>query len=140
MPIIEGSAFDVIIVESKDGNLFQNSDFLVDFKGEDENFGNASLNIVMEVGQGNDLGTKAWFPIIRKPSQHIDTDVSRNAADGNETFDEKRFWGCCHPSAGSAKPNVLSKFDDCGNENSDDPSSALKAFLKPGRNSIRYLL
>jgi len=140
MPIIEGSAFDIIVVESEDGNLFQNSDFLVNFKGEDEKFDNASLKIVMEVGQGNDIRTKAWFPIIRKPAQQIDRDVSTNDADNNETFDEKRFWGCCHPSAGSAKPNILSKFDDGGNENIDDPSSALKAFLKPGKNSIRYLL
>eukprot|EP00535_Pseudo-nitzschia_heimii_P004857 CAMPEP_0197186406 /NCGR_PEP_ID=MMETSP1423-20130617/13854_1 /TAXON_ID=476441 /ORGANISM="Pseudo-nitzschia heimii, Strain UNC1101" /LENGTH=428 /DNA_ID=CAMNT_0042637717 /DNA_START=196 /DNA_END=1482 /DNA_ORIENTATION=- len=140
MYIIEGSAFDIIIVENEDGSLFQNSDFLVNFKGEETVYDNASHKIVMEVGQGNDVGTKAWFPIIRKSDKEIDEDVSGNNAEDDESFDEKRFWGCCHPSAGGSKPNMLSKFDDGGHESNGDASSALKAFLKPGRNLIRYLL
>jgi phosphatidate phosphatase LPIN len=140
--IIEGSAFDVIVVEGDDGSLFQNSDFLVNFKGGNEiDDDDKSHKIVMEVDQGNDAGTKAWFPVIRKPSQEADNDRSKNNNDNeNDGFDEKRFWGCCHPSAGSAKPNMLSKFNDGGVETNDDPSAALKAFLKPGRNPIRYLL
>eukprot|EP00536_Pseudo-nitzschia_multiseries_P008700 jgi/Psemu1/257461/estExt_Genewise1Plus.C_2260016 len=35
---------------------------------------------------------------------------------------------------------MLSKFKDGVIESNDDPSSTLKAFLKPGRNPIRYLL
>ena len=140
MSVIEGSAFDIIVVENEDGSLFQNSDFLVNFKGEDAIYENASHKIVMEVGQGNDVGTKAWFPIIRKSDQQIEKDDSSTNTHDIEHFDEKRFWGCCHPSAGGSKPNMLSKFDDGEHESSDDASSALKAFLKPGRNSIRYLL
>lgn len=143
--IIEGSALDVIVVESENGSLFQNSDFLVSFKGENENDDNNAHKIVMEVDQGNDAGTKAWFPIIRQfpivrqSPEQVDNDQPENDYDDN-AFDEKRFWGCCHPSAGVAKPNMLSKFNDGGVESIDDPASALKAFLKPGRNPIRYLL
>lgn len=137
--MLEGSAFDVIVVESEDGNLFQNSNFLVSFKGENEIDDNNAHKIVMEVDQGNDAGTKAWFPIVRQSQQQGNKDQFEND-DENDTFNEKRFWGCCHPSAGSAKPNMLSKFNDGGIESIDDPSSALKAFLKPGRNPIRYLL
>ena len=50
--------------------------------------------------------------------------------DDENNFDEKKFWGCCHPSAGAAKPNMLSKFNDSNVEMDNDPSSALKAFLK----------
>jgi phosphatidate phosphatase LPIN len=139
-PVLEGSAYDVIIVESEDGSLHQNSDFLVNFKGENEIDNDNAYNIVMEVDQGNDAGTKAWFPIIQQPSQQNDNDQPENDDNEDDTFDEKRFWGCCHPAAGSAKPNMLSNFKDGGVERIDDPSSALKAFLKPGRNPIRYLL
>jgi len=140
-PMIEGSAFDVIVVEGEDGSLFQNSDFLVRFKGGNEIEDDKSHKIVMEVDQGDDAGTKAWFPIIPKSTSEGDHDRSENnGGDENDIFDEKRFWGCCHPSAGCAKPNMLSKFNDGGVEAIDDPSAALKAFLKPGRNPIRYLL
>jgi len=136
--IVEGAAFDVIVVEGVGGNLFQNSDFLVSFKGKHVTAGNNSYKIVLEVGQGNDEGTKAWFPIIRQ-SQQVDEDHYKND-DDNDSFDEERFWGCCHPSAGSVKPNMLSNFSDGGIESIGDPSSALRAFLKHGRNPVRYLL
>mmetsp|Transcript_13872 Transcript_13872/g.34865 ORF Transcript_13872/g.34865 Transcript_13872/m.34865 type:complete len:481 (+) Transcript_13872:168-1610(+) len=140
-PMIEGSAFDVIVVEGEDGSLFQNSDFLVRFKGGNEIEDDKSHKIVMELDQGDDAGTKAWFPIIRKSAPETENNRSENnSGDENDTFDEKRFWGCCHPSAGCAKPNMLSKFNDGEAEAIDDPSAALKAFLKPGRNPIRYLL
>jgi phosphatidate phosphatase PAH1 len=147
--VIEGTAFDVIVVEGQDGKLFQNSDFLVSFKGKDENNNNNNNNknntqkIVMELDQdGNNPGdingttTKAWFPIQSKHSSRTDPDSS-------DDFDEKRFWGCCHPIFGSAKPNMLTNLSDGGGDdenNNDDPSFALKAFLKPGRNKMRYLL
>ena len=140
-PIIEGSAFDVIVVEGEDGRLFQNSDFLVTFKGGNEIEEDTSHKIVMEVDQGNDKGTKAWFPIIRRPLEEVGNDETKSEdCDDENDFDEKKFWGCCHPSAGAARPNMLSKFNDSNVEAQDDPSSALKAFLKPGRNPIRYLL
>jgi len=137
--MLEGSAFDVIVVESENGTLFQNSDFLVSFKGENKIDDNNDLKIVMEVNQGNGAGTRAWFPIIRQSRQEVDEDHLKNDME-DDAFDEKRFWGCCHPSAGCAKPNILSKFNDAGVESITDPSSALKAFLKPGKNAIRYLL
>ena len=157
--MIEGTAFDVIVVEGQDGKLFQNSDFLVSFKGkgEDNNNNNNNNNynnennaqrIVMELDQDDNnptsdidgTTTKAWFPIQPKHSSNT-TD-----SDSSSDFDEKRFWGCCHPVFGSAKPNMLSNLSDGGggdddeNNNNDDPSFALKAFLKPGRNKMRYLL
>lgn len=137
--VLEGSAFDVIVVEDEDGKLHQNSDFLVTFKGGNEIDDNDTHKIVMEVD--HHAGTKAWFPIIRQPPKQERNDESENNGDTeNSTFDEQRFWGCCHPSAGNAKPGMLSKFKDGIVENNDDPSSTLKAFLKPGRNPIRYLL
>lgn len=143
-PMLEGSAFDVIVVESEDGSLFQNSDFLVTFKGGDKIDDDTNAHkIVMEIDQEKDAGTKAWFPVVRKSPRQVEmTDQSENDADDDKSdaFDEKRFWGCCHPSAGSAKPNRLSKFSDGGVETVDDPSSSLKAFLKPGRNPVKYLL
>jgi hypothetical protein len=148
--MIEGTAFDVIVVEGQDGKLFQNSDFLVSFKGKGENNNNNNSNenntqkIVMELDQDNNpddisgTTTKAWFPI---QPQHSNTNTTDS--DSSEDFDEKCFWGCCHPIFGSAKPNMLTNLSDGGGDdenNNDDPSFALKAFLKPGRNKMRYLL
>ncbi|VEU33634.1 unnamed protein product [Pseudo-nitzschia multistriata] len=137
--VLEGSAFDVIVVEGEDGKFHQNSDFLVSFKGANEADGNNTHNIVMEVN--HHAGTKAWFPIIRqhsKPNDNNEPDTDEDKE--SNTFDEERFWGCCHPSAGNIQPGMLSKFKDGAVESNDDPSSTLKAFLKPGRNPIRYLL
>lgn len=133
-PFIRGTSFDVIVVEGRDGKLFQNSDFLVSFKGKNKNEDDTH-RIVMELEQENpDVSgttTKAWFPIQPKNS---------NFDSENEGFDVKRFWGCCHPMADNAKPNMISNLSDGRDECDEDPSFALKAFLKPGRNNMRYLL
>mmetsp|Transcript_8379 Transcript_8379/g.9755 ORF Transcript_8379/g.9755 Transcript_8379/m.9755 type:complete len:430 (-) Transcript_8379:235-1524(-) len=135
-PFIRGTSFDVIVVEGRNGKLFQNSDFLVSFKGKNKNEDDTH-RIVMELEQENpDISgttTKAWFPI---QPQHSTVDSDND----NEGFDVKRFWDCCHPMADNAKPNMMHDLYDGRDECDQDTSFALKAFLKPGRNNMRYLL
>jgi phosphatidate phosphatase PAH1 len=196
--IITGDAFDIIFVESVDGQLYQNSDFLVSFTANDKY---NHHKIVLEIEHntttnnnkdGNDNNnrnngiSKAWFPIIQKNSNNNnnvddenceyynendnvnDDDVNDNS--DNDEFDEIRFWGCCHPSAGTARPAKLSSLNSTttiaaaassnsatnydnsttNNRNNntnrnkrchdDEATSKLKPFLKRGRNPIRYLL
>jgi hypothetical protein len=116
----EGTAFDVIVVEGgEDGSttLYENSDFLVSFKGEKIDNGGTIIDnhdpnkiIVMELVQDGDdtttsISEKVWFQINK-------------GRDGGNTVD----------GGGD------------GDEEEELPLFSLKSFLKPGRNPIRYLL
>ena len=190
--IITGDAFDIIFVESIDGQLYQNSDFLVSFTANDKyshhkivleiennNNDDGNNNDDSNTNNGNKGISRAWFPIIQKTNinnnnnidnencqnyneNDVDDDDDDDANDGsnNDEFDEIRFWGCCHPAAGTARPAKLSSLNattsssrnsttNYGNSTSnnrnkrchdDEATSKLKPFLKRGRNPIRYLL
>ena len=116
----EGTAFDVIIVEGgEDGSttLYENSDFLVSFKGEKVDNGGTIIDncdpnkiIVMEIVQDRDETTtstseKVWFQINKGRG-------GDNNVDGGGDGDEEEELSLV----------------------------SLKSFLKPGRNPIRYLL
>jgi hypothetical protein len=116
----EGTSFDVIVVEGgEDGStLYENSDFLVSFKGEKVDKGGTIIDnhdpnkiIVMEIVQDGDKTTtstseKVWFQI------------NKGRSDGDNNVDG----------------------DGSGDEEEELPLVLLKSFLKPGRNPIRYLL
>ncbi|KAG7364347.1 LNS2 lipin/Ned1/Smp2 domain containing protein [Nitzschia inconspicua] len=165
--LLQGDAFDIVIVEGQDGNLYQNSDFLVSFTS---NRKYDNHQIVMEIEKADDTGndktnhnsndvSTAWFPIVRAGSAEFRgtvMDESENDTTAHE-FDARRFWGCCHLESGNAKPAKLSSLNEtdttttrtastCRDGSSasngaiDDATNKLKPFLRPGRNPIRYLL
>lgn len=155
---VQGDAFDIVIVESEDGNLYQNSDFLVSFT---RNGKYDKHQIVLEIEKTDSDDdrdvSKAWFPIVRQGSAEFYENVSDESdSDSANDFDARRFWGCCHPDSGSARPAKLSGLNASDTETTtstprngsyhrkstcdDDATSKLKPFLKRGRNPIRYLL
>jgi len=114
----EGAAFDVIMVQDSEGTLYENSDYLVSFKGEKETTGGTITNedpnkmVVLELlvptddlVPGDTVSDKVWF--------QINKGVTGTGSDGE-------------------------------NENEKDPKQenlkALKMYLHSGRNPMRYLL
>lgn len=135
--ILEGDAFDIIIVRGQDHKFHQNSDFLVSFattRGPNH-------KVVLEVRGGEDVApntqsnnadnnnhSKAWFPVIRVSESNESNDSSGDVS-------EERAWGCCnHNTMPGRITDLNGSFDD------NDITSKLAPFLKPGRNPIRYLL
>lgn len=159
----QGEAFDIVMIHNDEGKLFQNSDFLVSFSSILKDGRKKHHRIVLEIehtlnqgrttsdcgGQTTDTA-KAWFPIV-----HANNDPSSDDnGNTNDGFEEERFWGCCHPSSGSAIPGKLSSLNGSSTTESnntimekeepdsewEDPTSSLLPYLRPGRNPIRYLL
>jgi hypothetical protein len=133
--LMEGDAFDVIVVESEDHKLYQDSEFLVSFPSAVQ----PSHTIVLEVRGGessSESSNKAtarsspttWFPIIRRDDSSEMRDVNH---DGGDSLP----WSCCHPSMPPGKIMDLN-----GTVDDSDITSKLAPLLKPGKNPIRYLL
>mmetsp|Transcript_2369 Transcript_2369/g.2738 ORF Transcript_2369/g.2738 Transcript_2369/m.2738 type:complete len:505 (-) Transcript_2369:72-1586(-) len=115
----EGAAFDVIMVQDSEGTLYENSDYLVSFKGEKETTGGTITNedpnkmVVLELlvptddlVPGDTISNKVWFQINKGGGTGTGSD--------NENGNEK----------------------DPKQEN----LQALKMYLHSGRNPMRYLL
>ena len=127
--IVQGNAFDIIMVQSEDNKLYQNSEFLVNFSNKKSN---STERVVLEVRErdGNKEDSyqendKAWFPIIRKDME------------GSDNHDDpyQAFWSCCSPQVMSGKISDLN-----GAAEEAEIASKLAPFLRPGKNPIRYLL
>jgi hypothetical protein len=132
--ITQGNAFDIIMVQSQDNKLYQNSEFLVTFTNKKSN--RSTERVVLEVQERDDDNedsyqdnNKAWFPIIR-------TTVKDNM-EGSDNDDEPRqaFWSCCSPQVMSGKISDLN-----GAAEEGEIASKLAPFLRLGKNPIRYLL
>jgi phosphatidate phosphatase PAH1 len=158
--LVQGDAFDIVIVESEDGNLYQNSDFLVSFTSNGK-YDNHKIVLEIEKMDAADHDvSKAWFPILREGSAEFYENVSEESEnDSINGYDSQRFWGCCHPDTGIPRPAKLSSLNTTDtatttmttpsstrdgnhtkNKTIDDATNKLKPFLKLGRNPIRYLL
>lgn len=159
--LVQGDAFDIVIVKAEDGNLHQNSDFLVSFTSNGKY---DKHKLVLEIENSNEddednIISKAWFPIVRKGSAEFyesNEEESESESADHSNFDSQRFWGCCHPESGSARPAKLSSLNATEtrttlaftttdgrserNSTADDATNKLKPFLKRGQNPIRYLL
>lgn len=142
----KGEAFDIVMVENHEGRLFQNSNFLVSFSNNLRDGQNQQQRIVLEIENINHQNhsahanlapdnAKAWFPIV-----HTKNPVSEEGDNSKDSFDEERFWGCCHPSSGNAVPGRLSSLNGSIASEESDPTSGLRPYLQVGRNPIRYLL
>lgn len=125
---IQGNAFDIIMVQSQDNKLYQNSEFLVTFTNKKSK----QERVVLEVRERDDdkedsyqENDKAWFPIIRKDME----------GSGNDDDPHQAFWSCCSPQVMSGKISDLN-----GAAEEGEIASKLAPFLRPGKNPIRYLL
>jgi len=93
--IREGAAFDVIMVQdSHTGTLYENSDYLVSFKGEKETTGGTITNedpnkiVVMEIPvvSGDTSSEKVWFQINKGGGTGSDGDTENDKRENLEAL------------------------------------------------------
>jgi hypothetical protein len=161
----EGNAFDIIVFQSADGRLFQNSEFLVTFDGKrpddfatDVAGGGSCRKTVLEIRRGE---STVWFPIDRLKNNRSSSDSWVDEAASirnNNKYNKSSPWSgsgsedftsspciCCRPIHQRVSPfppgmtmDESSALQSGGDE--CEISGRLAEFLLPGRNPIRYLL
>jgi phosphatidate phosphatase PAH1 len=142
---VVGDAFDIIIIESHEGNLYQNSPFLVNFP---QKYSTNMYKIVLEIENSSENDrpgfSKAWFPVTSsRISERIHGNEDANDH-VNDFFDERLFSsGICPEELSSLNETIATAATSTtSNEDGSNTESTnkLKLFLKHGRNAVRYLL
>ena len=136
--VVEGNAFDIIMIQSEDNKVYQNSEFLVSFGGRRAR-NLSEQQIILELRGGyegdevTDLGSpKAWFPIIRTGKSNKDVVEDSSSHDDDESYP----WNfCCHPLATPGKITDLN-----GTAGELEITEKLAPYLSHGKNPIRFLL
>lgn len=148
--VVEGNAFDIIMMKGDDSRLYQNSDFLVNFPGKVQK---PSHRIVLEVRRGgnsnnnngepstgssygsshslSDLESSdkaVWFPILQS-GEDEDEIMSKLLRSSNRSS-----WNCC-PTSVLPTGTIIDS-----NGAKQDVNDKLASCLHLGRNRVRYLL
>lgn len=134
--VIEGSAFDIIMVDSGEG-LYHNSEFLVVFGNHFQNTSNHQ--IILEIpkkdggvlNQTNEDAQFVWFPVINKNRLNYHC--------GDEDIEGQLCSCFCCPTTNAVIPRSISDYHEM-KDGDDNISSKLSPFLLPGKNPARYLL
>jgi len=120
-----GEGFDVIIVQGPDGTLYENSDFLVSFKGEKDQGG----YLPHELEEQHKVVVLAV-----EPSSVTEEEEGRDAATAPlACHDNPKLWFQIH------KGGTL-ETEETYRDAKQAALQTLQRVLRPGRNPIRYLL